>query len=462
MARSEEALKNYVQKILSIQKEKSNRPLSEAEMKQIALELGMSESDWKDVQKTVQEHITRGQGYLQYQNWNDALEEFKQAHAIAPNNLEVLEGLSQAHFQKWKQGKEKNDQNQAGYFARKYLQFVPSHQASLQLISELKKGESLHKPFNKRIAILSGVVGSLVVILLVVVVYLNQSNHELEKRDYAPPTQASSPDAENTSSVTKNSEGQSLVKVSKSASISGEDQLPVELVVESDEAPFAIELESSELSPYSDAFSYRFKGFIVPKGVEIDELVLQYELVDKNGKVAAEDTDDSISEHFPTVRSGDKHPIDFLIHKKRKAPNLEKVVISIQKIDQSPAPSTYDASPEAELLWQIRKPSNVEIIIRERYSKYSVNEYLNKGEVGHKLVLEIENTGQRRLEELTVAIEWLDQADKVLISKEAIITYSSQPKMLPGHTRIEYVLEDIPVPEVESIKGYRVQVIEAE
>lgn len=459
MAHSEQSLKAYVQKILSIQKEQANRPLSETEMKQIAADLGMSDEDWNNVKVSFQGHITRGQGYLQYQNWDDALQEFKQANTLFPNNLEVLDGLSQAYYERWKLGKEKNDQNQAGYFARKYLQFVPSHQASLKLISELKKGEALPNPMGRKIAVLSAIVGSLVLILLIVIIYLNQNRQQPVSP--SPYQQEASTSTSNTPQE-NTAGGQNLVKVTKSGTTMGENQVPVELILAEGESPFEIELESSELSPYSDSYSYRMKAFVIPTGTEIDELDLILELKTASGKIVAKDTDDAVSEHFPTVRNGERHPVEILIHEKEKAPAITKAVLKVKKIDHAPAPSSYEASPEVELTWQPRRPANTNLIVRERSSQYSVNEYINKGQVGHKLVLEFENTGERRIESLTVLVEWIGQDDKPILSEEQLITYSSEPKIMPGHTRVEYVLQDVPVAKVEMIKAYRLKVVEVE
>ena len=46
----EDIVKNFIQKVSEIQNTKDNEGLSSAELKQIALEMGMSEDDWKKVQ----------------------------------------------------------------------------------------------------------------------------------------------------------------------------------------------------------------------------------------------------------------------------------------------------------------------------------------------------------------------------------------------------------------------------
>ena len=78
-------LENYISKILQIQNKKTS-VLKTDDLKEIALDMGMTESDWKSISDTFNAHALRGKGFLEYKNWTDAIKEFEQAHTLNPYN----------------------------------------------------------------------------------------------------------------------------------------------------------------------------------------------------------------------------------------------------------------------------------------------------------------------------------------------------------------------------------------
>lgn len=87
-------LDKYVQKVLEIQQEQKKN-LSQEELKAVALSIGLTEDDWKAVEKSLADNLTRGEGFLKYQNWADAIEEFQNCQTIRPMHLESLLGLTE-------------------------------------------------------------------------------------------------------------------------------------------------------------------------------------------------------------------------------------------------------------------------------------------------------------------------------------------------------------------------------
>jgi phage shock protein PspC (stress-responsive transcriptional regulator) len=140
MSESDDMIQAYINKVLKIQQEQRQRPLDVDEMDRIAEELGMSESDRAFIQKKLKDYVARGQGYSRYEDWDSAIEEFEQALALNPFNVEVLYGLANAHKHRSMLKKNKDDINWAKGYAKRALQINANHESSLKLVSELNRG----------------------------------------------------------------------------------------------------------------------------------------------------------------------------------------------------------------------------------------------------------------------------------------------------------------------------------
>jgi hypothetical protein len=83
--RENKIIEEYVSKMLEVQKEQFEKPLTLDELKEIAFSVGMSESDWQASQQAMQQHLSNGKAHLKNKNWQDAVSELKQAAAINPS-----------------------------------------------------------------------------------------------------------------------------------------------------------------------------------------------------------------------------------------------------------------------------------------------------------------------------------------------------------------------------------------
>ncbi len=142
MSESENMMEAYIQTLLKIQEEQRERPLDEQEMKRIAYDLGMDEADIANIPKKITDFIARGKGYSRYEDWESAIEEFSQAVALSPTNLDALYGLANAYRSRWLLKGYKDDLTKAKNYVKRALQVNPHHDASFKLASELNKGNS--------------------------------------------------------------------------------------------------------------------------------------------------------------------------------------------------------------------------------------------------------------------------------------------------------------------------------
>lgn len=186
---SDEILQAYINKMLTLQGEQRDRPFSNAELKQIALDLGMSEEDWLESQKAYQGHLSSGKGHLNYKNWKDAIKELENATALNPNEIEAVAGLAQAYKGYWLETENDQYKKQAEKYAERALQINPGHKQAVFLLGELRQGEKhVAKKKNSRQILWYGIVGA--VVLFFALMYFTISNSintqkELVKQKWA-------------------------------------------------------------------------------------------------------------------------------------------------------------------------------------------------------------------------------------------------------------------------------------
>jgi tetratricopeptide (TPR) repeat protein len=129
-------LQGYIEAVLKLQRERSS--FTEEELRQIALETGMSEEDLALARRRADDHLARGRGFLRYENWVGAIEELEQAVVLAPTSVDVLSTLATAY---WRRNEGADDRERARAFAERALEIDPAHDPSLRLVSSIDKGE---------------------------------------------------------------------------------------------------------------------------------------------------------------------------------------------------------------------------------------------------------------------------------------------------------------------------------
>ncbi|MDX2302014.1 MAG: LemA family protein [Microscillaceae bacterium] len=138
MANSDQNLQAFINKMLQLQNESRDKPLSDEELKKIAFDIGMTEEDWQESQKAFQGYLKSGKGHLEYRNWKDAIQQLEQAAALKPNSLDALYALAVAHKEKWKAGGDPSHKSMAENYAANALQISPAYPPAMDLLNELR------------------------------------------------------------------------------------------------------------------------------------------------------------------------------------------------------------------------------------------------------------------------------------------------------------------------------------
>ena len=147
-------LEEYVSKMLEVQKEQFEKPLTLEELKEIAFSVGMSESDWQASQQAMQQHLRNGKAHLKNKNWQDAVGEFKQAAAINPYQEDALYSLALSYHELYRQSGKELYKIEAKSAADRALKNDDKKldSAAIALLNEIRNTEIDHK--NKRKSIL--------------------------------------------------------------------------------------------------------------------------------------------------------------------------------------------------------------------------------------------------------------------------------------------------------------------
>ena len=135
---SDDNLKSYIEQALKIRQKQES--VSEEEMQKIALSLGLSQEDLAKVEDVFKATLLRGQGFMKFQDYENAMKEFEYATVLKPNNAEVLQGLAYCYTHIAVINEDKKIYQKAQETIKKALLIDPNHQQSYAISSELSKG----------------------------------------------------------------------------------------------------------------------------------------------------------------------------------------------------------------------------------------------------------------------------------------------------------------------------------
>ena len=132
----------FFEKALAIQARRQEK-LSEAEKKEIALQLGFSEADWQAVLASFDAHLKRGTEFLKRYNYEKAITELEDALIIQPEHAETLAALAQAYLGEFQAKKRKPLKEKALQYAQECLQYEPDNFQAHQVIDAFNPNKSI-------------------------------------------------------------------------------------------------------------------------------------------------------------------------------------------------------------------------------------------------------------------------------------------------------------------------------
>jgi len=133
-------LEGYVKKLMEREMDLDDpEPLTDEQLKQIALDTGMSEQEWLNIKQEAIDTENRGFDYLDRGNYEDALLCFKESISLYPNSPEAFYGYAKAHFKKGVELENESDFDTALLYIKRTLKLDPGYQYALDLKSNIRK-----------------------------------------------------------------------------------------------------------------------------------------------------------------------------------------------------------------------------------------------------------------------------------------------------------------------------------
>jgi len=172
-------LQDYIHKMYDLQTNRKDEVLTTNDLKQIALDTGMSEKEWAETQQIFEAHLKKGSGHTMHKNWQEAYKEFQQASVINPYSIDAVFGLANSSTELWKQTGNNTYRETATEMVDRCQQISPAHAPSLGLMSKInshKQSITTGKKSEKRIQILALVV----IIVLGIIWFATVRNNVVE------------------------------------------------------------------------------------------------------------------------------------------------------------------------------------------------------------------------------------------------------------------------------------------
>lgn len=462
---NEENLRAFYEKLLEIKNKEAQKSLSQQELKEIAMELGFSEDEWHLVEEKVEGHLKNGQSFLTYQNWDDAIAQFEQALQLSPNNPAATYGLAIAYHSLYLQNRRSKDKDKAVEYARIRLVNEPGHEPSIKIISELQKGGQLRglasssavaKPAvatNANKGKTSLVTGALVAAFIAGLIgYFSMARSSKDsyiEKDYTPSV------TENSSSSPRDpSPTQSLAPSRRNYT-----NVPVKFVESSWGQDFKlVQIEKSEVRSSSRRFSYKLAGSLQITGERpIEELKLKAEFITNGGRVGIAEYISVVRKYQPNAIKGDYAPFYLSkYNKKYKGDSFKEVRLSVHTLKHA-TNKRYTSRP-VPVVWAYDRPRDINIEVIERAQK--VRGY--RTSTSHQVELSFVNKGKQALQKLKVEAQWLNQQGEIVHSTTRTLVYPHQADFFPNHNRLQRFHAYIKDLSPRGIKGYRINIIEAD
>ena len=177
-------LESFVKKMYEIQFSEQEKVLSNNELKEIALDTGLSENDWQQTQQLLRASEQNGQQHLNAKNWNSAIKEYETATSFNPFKVYNVYNLAVAYKNRGEQNNNKSDINKAEQYANQCLTIQPGYSPAIQLIANINEDttKEIKKSSKNKKYIIIGIVAGLIFFGMIVGgKYVSINNTVVEK-----------------------------------------------------------------------------------------------------------------------------------------------------------------------------------------------------------------------------------------------------------------------------------------
>ena len=135
---NEEKFKQHIKEVVAATDIDSDRPLTLSELKELALSMGLSYSEWDKLLNEAEGHLAVAEKHLSARNFVDAVQAADKATAINPYIKNGNSILAQAYLMQWIDDGDSEKRNKAEFYARKEIKVDPNDKRAINVLSTVQ------------------------------------------------------------------------------------------------------------------------------------------------------------------------------------------------------------------------------------------------------------------------------------------------------------------------------------
>ena len=165
---NEEKFKQHIKTVVQAAEGNNSleeRPLTLGELRELAISMGMSDTEWEELQASAVIHLETAQRHLDARNFNEAIADAEKATAINPYLANGNSVLAKSYQMLWLEDNDIKAREKAEYYARRELIVDPTDQVCINILSTINKKSKIGAKDEKSKK-LYFIVGGIIVFLL--------------------------------------------------------------------------------------------------------------------------------------------------------------------------------------------------------------------------------------------------------------------------------------------------------
>lgn len=163
---NEEKFKQHIKEVVATSDIDSDRPLTLSELKELAISMGLSDSDWDKLLNEAEGHLSVAEKHLSARNFIDAVQAADKATAINPYIKNGNSILAQAYLMQWLDDNDPEKRNKAEFYARKEIKVDPNDKRAINVLSTVQNKKRISGEGDKIKKYIFIAVGIIAVLLL--------------------------------------------------------------------------------------------------------------------------------------------------------------------------------------------------------------------------------------------------------------------------------------------------------
>lgn len=167
----EEKLDQQIKKLLELQEELKQKPLTLDELKEIAISSGIQEFEWNEMLQTAEKDTNLAHQHMQFGNYQDAFDRASEAATINPYLTKAMLIASEAAIKIYQSEDKEEYLDKAEFFAREILKLTPSESQAVKILASIENFERKEKNEKKQKLYLLGSLAIAVLIIVIAVIY---------------------------------------------------------------------------------------------------------------------------------------------------------------------------------------------------------------------------------------------------------------------------------------------------